>query len=387
MYTLYCDWYNVTASPYVGIYIHKYGCPATFEDDWELQDWSQYCTTIVRDAKFTVEGSDGTELTQTLNGIDVWWERLEPGEYHIREEQPSGWDSSVVYCAVGSYTASTGEYNRIDLEDSGFSWELFDYEYLDCYWYNIPRPRPVVTVDPNAPATLTIIKYTCPEEYDPLVQGADPADDCDDLTDGIEFSVGGSNNQSISRQTGDDGDGTVTFDGLKPGSYLLTETFPENTENAFIWNCESNYRVFDYPFAPFARIDHTGTIKISLVAGEELECTWFNVPTQPDDEPVDGEVEVTFNVFQCPSGTLNPSACDPVGEGIGVSLSPVDGDEDPFDFETDDQGVANGAVDAAEYDLDADEPICIADSPAITDEGTLDLSDGEAAEVDVYLCG
>lgn len=211
------------------------------------------------------------------------------------------------------------------------------------------------------------------------------------MTDDITFAVIGSKNAAVEGKTGDDGDGTVTFTGLKAGSYLLRETYPEKVNHAFIWSCQSDVRTFDYPFTPFARIDKTGTIKISLVAGETLKCDWFNVPTKPVKNsgavnPTSGDVEVTIKVFQCPSQTVITSACDPAAEGEGVSLTPTSGDGDPVDLETDDQGVAKGSVPADEYDIDADESICAADSSVFTSDGTLDLTDGDAVDVSVYLC-
>ena len=366
-YTLYCDWFNNTGSPYVGVYIHKYGCPATYDKKWDLSEWGQNCTTVVRDTKFDVTYSDGTVYEQPLNGIDVWWEQLPPGTYQISEQQSAGWTDSAVWCALGSYNASTGAYNKVDLSQGGFSQELADYEYLDCYWYNLPQP--LKTVDPNAPATLTIIKYTCPDDYEPLDTAADPNKDCDELTDDITFAVIGSKNAAVEGKTGDDGDGTVTFTGLKAGSYLLRETYPEKVNHAFIWSCQSDVRTFDYPFTPFARIDKTGTIKISLVAGETLKCDWFNVPTKPVKNsgavnPTSGDVEVTIKVFECAPGAVNPSACSSAAAGVGVSLTPSNGQGDPIDLETDDSGVAAGSVHADEYDIDADETICFADSAA-----------------------
>jgi hypothetical protein len=387
-FNLYCDWFNVTDTPYVGIYIHKYGCPEGYDQSWSLEQWSQYCTTIVRDAIFDVQYSDGTSYEQPLSGIDAWWELLPPGQYQITEQQPSGWTASVIFCAVGSYKGDLGSYSPVDVSQGGFSWDLGDYEYIDCYWYNLAKPRPVATVDPNAPATLTIVKYTCPEDYDPLELEADPNKDCDDLTDDVTFAVVGSQNASVEGVTGDDGEGTVTFSGLKPGNYLLRESYPEDVEQAFIWTCDSDFRTFNYPFAPFARIDHTGTIKISLIAGETLTCTWFNVPSPPEisGTPSDGDVDITISVFECAAGAVNPSACDPAGEGIGVTLTAISGDEDPIDLETDQEGVAVGSVAADEYDIEADDTICFADSAAFTQDGTLDLTDGDPVDVSIYLC-
>jgi hypothetical protein len=387
-FNLYCDWFNRTDTPYSGIYVHKYGCPDTWEADWALDEWIQNCTTVVRDATFTVRHSDGTSYEQPLSGIDVWWELLPPGEYQISEEPPAAWTDSVIWCWQGTYgNEQSRTYEKVDSNENGFGWELGGYEYIDCYWYNLPRQRPVI--DPNAPATLTIVKYTCPEAYDPLALEADPDEDCDELTDDVTFGLIGAQNATIEAKTGDDGEGTVTFKDLKAGSYLLHETYPENVEQAFIWSCESTVRVFDYPFSPFARIDETGTIKVSVVPGETLECSWFNVPSPEEDEdqPSEGEVEITVNVFTCGAGAVNPSACDPAVEGVGVSLTATSGDGDPIDLETDDNGVATGSLPADEYDIDADEAICFADSPAFTGDGTLDLTEEEATEVSIYLCG
>lgn len=391
LYTLSCEWYNVTDTPYSGVYIHKYGCPTTYEQDWSLDEWVQYCTTIVRGAYFSLDYPDGSTDEQPVNGIDVFWELLPPGEYRISERQPAAWSESAVYCSLGSYNGDQAQYSQVDISSNAFSWELGPYEYIDCYWFNLPKPRPVATVDPNAPATLTIIKYTCPEDYDPLGAEADPAENCDDLTDGIAFSVIGSQNASLDGETGDDGDGTVTFDGLKAGSYLVRETYPEDTVQAFIWSCESDYRIFDYPFTPFARIDRTGTIGISMIAGETLECSWFNVPSPPEEEATpgaEGEVAVTIRVYQCSAGLVNLASCDdPVGEGIGISLSESSGGGGPIDFETDQDSVATGSVAPGEYDIDADEPICLGSSDAFTPDNTLVFEEGGEVEVVVGLCG
>jgi hypothetical protein len=44
-------------------------------------------------------------------------------------------------------------------------------------------------------------------------------------------------------------------------------------------------------------------------------------------------------------------------------------------------------VPADEYDIEADEPICFADSAAFTTAGTLDLTSGDPVDVSVYFCG
>ena len=378
---LLCAWFNRTGSPYGQIAIHKYGCPQTYDQDWTLNDFYQYCNIIVQGAKFTITGPADLEDTQTLTGIDLIWSQLPEGDYTISELQPAVFQGSAIFCASGDQTGNDGNYQFVNTTDNKLPWSLGAGEYLDCYWYNLPKP--VATIDPNAPATFIITKFTCPEAYDPLEQGANPGDDCGDPVDGITFSVIGNQNATLSGETGDDGDGKVAFDDLKAGNYLIQETYPEGVEQAFIWTCTSDVRVFNYPFAPFARIDATGTLKFNVVAGETLECDWYNVPS-PEDSG-DG-VDVSITVLQCASGQIPSSACDPADEGTGVSLTATSGNEDPIDLETDADGLAEGNVPADEYDVDADQPICFADSNAITADGTLDVSGPDPVDLTVYIC-
>ena len=392
-YNLNCDWFNRTGSTTGAINLHKYGCPANYDTSWTLNDFYQNCQTIVTGAQFTITGTGSYTDTQTLSGIDLSWDDLAAGDYTIAETQPSGWDGSRIFCADGDQTNGTGDYSEAQLSSGKLPVSVTAGKYVDCVWYNLPKIQPTIsaTIDPNAPATLTLTKFTCPEDYDPLKQGANPTDDCDGPTDGVTFSVVGKQNASVSGKTGDDGDGQVTFDGLKPGSYLLKEDYPDLTENAFIWSCQSDRRVFNYPFAPFAWIGATGTIKISLIAGETLECDWYNVPSpKPEGTPEaspSGDVDITFTVLHCANGQVPSTACPPADAGTGVSLTSTSGSANPIDFETDADGTAKGSVPADEYDVDADQSICFADSNAITADGTLDLSDGNPVDITIFICG
>ncbi|CAN5629830.1 hypothetical protein BH09CHL1_BH09CHL1_03990 [soil metagenome] len=394
-YTLYCDWYNFKEAPYSGIYIHKYGCPETYDRNWDLSKWQQYCTSTVHSVSFEVSFPDGSSDEQPVNGIDVIWEQIPSGDYGIKEYRPSGYDGSVVYCAIGSYTADLGSYESYDVQSDSISKELSDYEYLDCYWFNLPKPKPTPTsgnggnTTPTGPATLTIVKYTCPESYDPLERNANPVRDCDDYTDGIAFSVANAQGAVVSGNTGDDGDGTVKFDNLKAGSYLVTETYPENVHEAFIWSCESNYRSYEYPFTPFAHIGELGKISIALIAGESVTCTWYNVPSPPENEHSNsstGVVELSITVLECTGQAINSNACDPADAGVDVDLFATNGSGSDSTLTTDNNGLAIGSVDSGEYDVSTDSSICFSQSDQFTADGTLDLTAVDAAEVTLYLC-
>jgi hypothetical protein len=390
-YTLFCDWFNIKESPYTGIYIHKYGCPDNYDKNWKLSDWQQNCTTIVRNVSFTVTMPDGSTDEQPVNGIDVVWEQLPTGQYGIKENRPSSYTGSVVYCALGSYNADTGEYETYQVQSDAISKELSDYEYLDCYWFNLPKPKPSggngggSAPNPTGPATLTIVKYTCPESYDPLERNANPTRDCDDQTDGVSFSMTNLQGASTTGKTGDDGKGTVTFKDLKPGSYILAETYPEGVHEAFIWSCDSDARTFNYPFTPFAHIGELGKISVALIAGETMSCTWYDVPSPKKDSQSTGAVDLTITVLECTGQAINANACDPAGAGIDVDLFAGSSGTD-ITLTTNDDGVALGSVDAGEYDVSTEASICFSESDLFTADGTLDLTAVNAADVTLYLC-
>ncbi|MGH2548745.1 MAG: hypothetical protein ACRDHN_05115, partial [Thermomicrobiales bacterium] len=240
---------------------------------------------------------------------------------------------------------------------------------------------------PTGPATLTIVKYTCPESYDPLERNANPVRDCDDSTDGIAFSVANAQGSVVSGNTGDDGDGTVKFDNLKAGSYLITETYPENVHEAFIWSCDSNYRSYEYPFTPFAHIGELGKISIALVAGESVTCYWYDVPTPAEDEHSStGAVDLSITVLECTGQAINSNACDPAQAGVDIDLFAANGSGSDTTLTTDNSGVALGTVDSGEYDISTDSSICFSESDQFTADGTLDLTSVDAAEVTLYLC-
>jgi hypothetical protein len=390
-YTLFCDWFNMRQSNYVGVYIHKYGCPDNWDKNWNLSQWQQYCTTIVRNVSFVLTKPDGSTDELPVNGIDVSWENLPTGTYGVKEQRPSTYQGSVVYCALGSYTASTGNYDKYDVQSDAISKALSDSEYLDCYWFNLPKPRQTGgnTPPPSGPATLIIVKYTCPESYDPLQRNANPARDCADTTDGVPFSVTGAQGAGATRKTGDDGDGTAKFGNLKAGSYLIAETYPQNVHEAFIWSCDSTIRTFDYPLTPFAHIGESGTVGIALVAGETVTCTWYDIPSPPASNPQNGNsggaVDLSITVLECSGQAINPNSCDPADQGVEIDLE-AQGAGSSTTLTTNANGIALGSVENGEYQLSTEASICFSQSDQFTADGTLDLSSVDASEVTLYLC-
>jgi hypothetical protein len=219
---------------------------------------------------------------------------------------------------------------------------------------------------------------------------ADPGDDCADHQDGVRFTLSPEQGLGDEGTTGDDGDGTVTFDNVEPGEYLLAEEWPLDAEQdyayAFIWGCESNYR-YAYQFYPYAMIGYQQATRIALSPGEEITCAWYDVPAEHEETPIGGgDASITIVKFDCPGSSVNPSSCDPAGAGVEFELLPVE-DGDAIELETELDGTVTAAVPGGSYELvESDGEWCFASSNAFDSDGYLTVESGGAVEVEIYNC-
>ncbi|MEZ4505230.1 MAG: hypothetical protein R2848_05000 [Thermomicrobiales bacterium] len=237
---------------------------------------------------------------------------------------------------------------------------------------------------PNAPVTLIIVKHTCPEGFDLYGEDADVEQDCTDLTGEIDYSLtdlSTADADPVDQTTGDDGKATWT--NLKAGPYLIVESLPDDTYSAFIWTCKSDKRQFQlqYPFTPFSYAGPNGEIGITLIAGEKLECAWYDVPSAP--------VEVTVLKFECPSSPVIVAQCTPAGAGVNFNLTPAGGAVGAIiQMTTDANGSATGSGVAGPYTLaEQGGTPCLIDSESLDQQGHVVLEPGDPAEIRVYNCG
>ncbi len=127
------------------------------------------------------------------------------------------------------------------------------------------------------PASLTIVVFTCEAGYDPFDLDADPGQDCSEPTDGVPFALTGDGTDTT-RSAGDDGSGTARFEELAPGVYRLAGQPPSWGGVAFVHDCVSSIRSFDdAAFFPLAMVGPTGTLGLTLMPSEALECGWYQV--------------------------------------------------------------------------------------------------------------
>jgi hypothetical protein len=396
---LECYWFNVKV-PYATVTIHKYACHEGYlPQGHTYEDVLEECPAPQEGVTFTL-GGPATELSRATDASGaVSFEEVAPGPLFISETPPDGYSDAVVYCVT---LPAGAEFAQVPVEQLAIEREVEAGDSLECSWFNYshpsepdqpsptPTPTPVTgnpvgqpgtptpTPDPDAPASLIITKHTCDAGYDLHDVESNPAEDCDEPTEGIEFTLTGLDDRAVAESAkATDDDGVVAFAELAPGAWLLTETLPERAQTTFILECASDRRDFqlENPFTPFAYAGPEGEIGVALLPAETLECDSYAVPQ-------DG---VTLLAYQCP-GVQIDAACEPATEAMALSFTPVD-DGQPFTLTTDDSGVASAELPTGIYGLTDPPPtICLIDSEAFDVEGNLVVEQDKAIEVRVYTC-
>ena len=125
----------------------------------------------------------------------------------------------------------------------------------------------------------------------------------------------------------------------------------------------------------------SGEIGITLIAGEKLECAWYDVPSAP--------VEVTVLKFECPSSPVIVAQCTPAGAGVNFNLTPAGGAVGAIiQMTTDANGSATGSGVAGPYTLaEQGGTPCLIDSESLDQQGHVVLEPGDPTEIRVYNCG
>jgi hypothetical protein len=370
-----CYWFNAPAIPEESVNLVSLGCPQEY-------DWSQAgFETLVEDCTAPLEGIDFTldDIVEPKEGATDEEAFLSfaagPGDYALTQEQPEDYNETRVYCTLYEITEGRGEYTEYDLEDGTIQFSLETGESINCRWFNR-----FVSGDPG-PASLTIDKYTCPAEFDVFAADADPASACTLPTGGVTFGLGGAATQ-LSASTGTGGaPATVAFEQLEAGTYFLSETMDDSIAFAFVLECASDARTFDYPFSPFAVIEPEGRLVVELLAGEDLACDWYNVLA-----PEPGTVTIA-KTWCDGTSAADLANCEPYGGGITFSLEPIEGG-DSVTLTTGADGTATVEVPAGAYEItEQGFEWCAAESDAVDAEGNIVVVAGEDVTIDIANCG
>ena len=371
---LICDWFNAIDTGST-VSVTKYDCPegTGYEED---DAWYQAnCTATMADVPFTLTHSEGQAMGTTDASGEVQWADVPLGPFSLQEIIPTGYGDPVVICGMSAFSNGAiydGFPLRVEAEGGyvASTLEIPNTSYF-CFWYNIPA----------GPGEVTIYKFTCPAGYDVHAGNADPLTECSAGTNGVTYTATGPNGYTSQTATGDSIDAAVVFGGLEPGAYTFTETLPDGTTSAFVWDCYGQ-RMGELRPTPLTTGD---TLNLAVGAGEDIACYWYNVPADPSGT-------LTVIKFECSTPTfVSEVDCEIYEGGQGFDLAQWDGDTW--------QVIATGTTDAwgryAWTELDTgqywvaeqEREWCQMTSEQLSADGNwLDVTVGQETMVKVYNC-
>ncbi len=437
-----CDWYNFPAAAATAatVTIRKHRCNTGYDaTGGSIYDLAANCNSVLKGITFTISATSGPPRGgQTGNDGSITWQNIPSGPITIQEELPSPDEVIRVFCNQRKLTGEELGFSEVPASSDGTITNAIKigYDEFDCDWFDATKPANFVasptaadatpvsgnatgnstgnatgnssgtnsgngsnsgisnssggqqpTVQASVSGSLTIMTYTCDAGFDVFDPQADPTNDCPNTTNDIAFDLAGPNDTHASRNTGQDGEGAATFANLDQGSYVLTETMPQDVDSAFILDCSSDVRdLSGYPLGP-ALIGANGMIKIALASSENLVCNWYDVPKKTTQTTSSGGTAITITVLDCPGQTVNLAQCTPAASGVSFTLDPTGGSGSVATLQTDDSGVATGNVEPGTYSLTEEgSTSCLVDSTAFNQNGELEVADQEIA-VTVYHCG
>ncbi len=292
-----CVWFNIPVEEVGDIEIVKYACDTDpGEAVLESPEYLQDCE-LLNGIDFTLSSDAGSSTVQTgePQGMAYWF-GLPPSTYSITESVPEGYGEPVVYCGQRYSDVPAAPFIP-EVIDASVELDLDSDMKITCIWINLPLED----------GSITIYKHLCPPGYDIYAYGADPWFDCTGNGHGIGFWLNDANYQ----QTGDSLDSAVAWDGLAPGSYVVSEDVPPGTKTVFVLKCEGNSAplIQNYP------VSIGSTFQLYVESGDDIVCHWYNVPKAEHST-------ITVVKYACSTETfVSADYCQLYEGGAGFDLS------------------------------------------------------------------
>ena len=295
---LSCIWFNIPVEQVGTIEIYKYGCEfdpgnGVLEDPALLEN----CASL-DGIEFTLQGAATTSTMVTGDpepGL-VRWVELPEGAYTVSETLPEGYGQAAVYCDQSDGDGSV-DLRVAPINETSVDFALGANVTIRCIWINLPLED----------GSITIYKHLCPPGYDIYAYGADPWFDCTANGHGIGFWL----NDADYQQTGDLLDSAVAWDGLAPGSYIVSEDVPPGTKTVFVLKCEGNSAplIQNYP------VSIGSVFQLYVESGDDIVCHWYNVPKADHST-------ITVVKYACSTKTfVSADYCQLYEGGAGFELS------------------------------------------------------------------
>lgn len=351
----------------------KWLCPEGLEAESEdFDDWKNTCTTAMSGVNFTLTDGNGSFTQPTFGGKAKWYGTTQ-GVVRLDEHIPPGFFEPKVYCSLEAMFEDGAAYaegpTEFPASDGNIKRTLdyTEYEWV-CNFFNIPK----------GDGEVTIYKWNCPPGYDIYAWGANPEVDCAEAVNGVTFTLSQPVGPDLMTNTGDSADGAVYFGELDPGSYVVTESVPTDTDYVFVLDCVGTYIPKVHPVP----LSWGNVLNLDVAGGDSIVCNWYNVPGYDR-----GTLEL--HKYACSTETyVSEVNCEIYEFGATFELFKVDGNVSQG------TGTTNAGGSYTWYDLDtgsyslteiSHDP-CKITSTSVDDEGNANVTDGVVTVIKVYNC-
>lgn len=361
------------------ILVAMQACSAGYDaDNATIDDLVANCTTPMADVRVWVF-AEGRALAEGETDAGGTLELdLSASSIEIVQGPSVGNGHTVVYCTshttVDDQPVEDGPRKMTRVHGSAISYDLKAGETLGCTWFDVPAVER---------GSITIETYACPVGYNYLAAGANPVADCLTNTDESAFTLESATNPSLHPTRSYPGDipATLSWLGLLPDRYTVTEKIPAETEAIFVDDCAGSAQ----PRFQSLAISELTTHPIELAAGGEVVCRWYTVAAEP------GRGEVELVTFGCVTETFaSPNDCERSEGTQSFTLTGVTGPNAGSTLTLTTDPTGRTVVDdllRGTYELDGvDSKPCGEWINRIDGDGYLVIEAGETTHVAVYSC-
>jgi hypothetical protein len=289
----------------------------------DFSAFQEACADVAPDVDFHLNTGElqGTETTDANGRVSFTFPVGEEVDFYAAV--PLGADE-YLFCSVDS-----GDAAAIEMDDQGVAhFPNTETTAQTCSWFLIEdapatevptespteEPTEAPTLEPTAEPTeapteeptavptevlpggtgqISVLASTCPQGYDPDVDGVTYEDLSTDCTQGVadvQFTFANEQGDEDVRVT--DGQNAIVFSNLDPGAYTLYSGVPLDAATEYLWCVADGGNRYQKEFSD------RGVTTFGDLQEEQIECQWFIVPENSRDDETGGSLEIHLAV--CP---------------------------------------------------------------------------------------
>jgi hypothetical protein len=233
-------------------------------EETSLGDYSNACDTPQAGVDFTYSSKGESVSATTENDGTIVVQSLAAGDYVLAETVPDGYQNLKSFCQKDG--------------EEPYSVGLYEGQYIDFTIPDVAEPAPVTCWVVNIPhaSDLTILAYSCPEDFVPteemIFAGYQTA--CVQPIDQVGFTY---TNGTDSGEGETDTNGVFFVNDIELDAfYTVTEEVPEHYSVARVFCKITDVSEISSPFFP------GNALEVDINEDTPVTCYWFNQPDFPD---------------------------------------------------------------------------------------------------------